>query len=87
MSVEIRVETDEEEAALLAAHKAGELDIAGLDFVIRRDHRTLGGRSSNNAVITAHWGDRDGAGVITRGSGGGSGGTNAVNALAPGTGS
>lgn len=67
--ITITVETDEEEAAIRAAHKDQKIHLGDdLPYTIRRGHRSIGGQSANTVMHTT-----DGAGIFAGGGGGGSG--------------
>lgn len=73
MTIEIRVYTDEDEAAMLAAHRENKIDLDGMDYVIRHGHRTIAGRTQATVIHSA-----GPAGIASRGGAGGSSGTNSV---------
>jgi hypothetical protein len=75
--ITISVESDEEEQAVRAAHEAGELDIAGLEYVIRRGRNAIGGRGSITTCYSA-------GGVNWAGGAGGGGGSSAAKQPTPG---
>lgn len=65
--ITITVETDEEQAAILAAQEDGTLCIGGTEYVIRRGRQAIAGGGVTNTVVYA--------GSAVAGPGGGAGGT------------
>lgn len=79
--IEIRVTTQAEEDAVLRAHKAGDLDVAGQDYRIARWNgrvwATIAGASHGNVTVTHY------AGIAGTNAAGGGGGTGGASGLDP----